>query len=234
MRLPIKLVPQGIIPRDPNLTFLIKRATPPAVAAAAPTEAAEEEVTIGAGADDFADATVIPYASFPFRDVLAAYTYNKSFTTEVGEPMPFLSGITPHQTAWWKLVIPPGAPRLYLRLDTLLTFQTGAFPFPDTVIQLYALDGDAANPADAIFANLISLYRNNDFPGSMLPLTGNSMIVDAELDGDFYGTNGNGTAHYVQVSARNSTTPSMCYVLRVSGTTVKPGEVPPDGHDPDV
>lgn len=242
MKTSITLRPQGVIPRDPKLVLRMQRSPKPAtVAVAAATSAPDDSspppddssppsgVTIGAGADNFADATLIPYEIF--RDVVAEYTYNKTLTVESGEPDPDFS-ISPVKTAWWKFYVPPGA-KIYAQIDLMLSFMAGVEADPDTVLAVHALVGDALNPADQVFANLTRIRRNNSPPGSMLTLTGNAMLLDVEMDDATYGTGGNGTMYYVQVGAGFSS-PSICYVLRMSATTLRPGEMPPDGHDPDA
>lgn len=224
MRVPITLVPGGVIPRDPNMTIRLRRLTPTAppaaVAATEPDTPPPEEIAIDAGADNFADATEIPYQEF--RDVVAAYTYSKNFSTEVDEPKPQPPFIPGRKSAWWKVKI-PFPQEAYLDVDTQLSFGAPGQSV-DTVIAVYALE---ATPDETNFSNLVQLKHNDDDNGG----DGFWSRIEA-LYMDNSGSVAGNEWFYIQVCDYNDGDPGICYVVRFSLRFTPYGTVPDDGVDP--
>lgn len=229
MKIPIVLQPQGVIPRDPGLVFRMQRKAPPATAVATETAVPDdspppEAVTIGAGADNIADATEIPCVEM--RDVLAAFTYNKSLTAETDEPSA-AAGRAASKTAWWKIKVPFGT-TAWLTADLFWTF--GRLGNADTLIGVHVLEDDW-NVDPPPFANMNRIASHDDVgSGSGFHW---SLVKNVELLGN-QGFGG-GTTYFIQVDDYNAGSPGIAYGLRVSLTLIDPSsDIPPGEHDPDA
>jgi hypothetical protein len=225
----LQLRPGGIIPPAMTLGVVMRKETAAAAAAAAEAAAA---VTIAAGADDFIDATEIAYAEF--RDVLAAYTYNKDYTVEVGEPSE--TGAPLSRTAWWKLLVPADTV-CYLTADLQLSFVGAGNSAVDTTLTVF---GQNSGTVPTGFGD-IDWYAKNDDVGTTA--TPNTLMRDwttdgfysrvdyVELDGSGSG-NAEGTWFYIQAGLYSDLDYPHGLALRVSITETYPGYTPPDGRNP--
>ena len=208
----MQLMPHGVIPRDP-LMVLRARRTPDAAECPPLTP----KIKLPAGADLFAGATTIPLLEYD--NVPAEYTYNKSFTTEAGEPNTIPTS-APHKTAWWKIDVPKGI-KAWLDIDLERSF--GNSNRPDT--QLAVFSGTELSTFGDLFRIAFNEDVNTDFSFSRLgpiEMAGNSSGEDQ------------GTTFFIQAGDKNNGIPGIAYGLRVSITFTQPGTTPDDGHDPDV
>lgn len=241
MRHRIRWIPDGSIPRDPNLTIRLQsneRALRDLGAEVLTddeddevvVEPPVEELTIGAGADAFADATEITYEIF--RDIVAAYTYSKTFTSELNEPD--CGDAEPHRTAWWKVLVPADKVA-WLTLDAQLSF--GDNKNPDIHFTVYYAQNWPAAIAELVQLNAHEDVDDNDGGAdSGIDAHNNGWyprLDNVQMDGSLSG-DPQGTLFYVQVGQFGGDSPGVCYVMRYSITETEPGTTPADGVDPDA
>lgn len=221
---PLKLTPgnTSVIPPTIDFGVVLRKeahAAAPAVATVAAELASCEKPLLGAGADNWADATEIPYGEM--TDVRSEYTYNKDFTEEVDEPEAY-------KTAWWKLLVPAGKVA-FVSVDTRESFSAEGGNEPDTKLAFFSMPAAGVGIADLAREDGnddVSDYFGNDNAYwsryDTIPLPGGGYWLGAERD----------TWFYIHVGVYSDSTPLACYVINVSISERHPHDIPPDGHDP--
>lgn len=206
---------------DRKLTFRIARVPlegiTPAVAGYSDDGEPLLVSSIGAGADMFADATLIAFR--PVRDAFAAYTYNKAFSAEIGEPQT-VTGTPAQKTAWWTIVVPAGS-HAWLSVDLQMSF--GNSGNPDTQLAVFWL------PEPGGLGDLTRLASNEDTSVDWYYSRLENIYLNGSLSGD-----PDGTRFYIQAGDFHNGAPGICYVLRVTLRRTAPGSIPAGGHDPDA